>query len=89
MENFAHGHANGSFIINCWAVELSKKIPSLQEWRQKVYYMFLMAKLTAISKVSIGNARAMLIFQKQWCVFQDFNKLELNRIQKINVLELL
>lgn len=45
-------------IASCWK---SPKIPSLQEWRHNKYYMFLLAKLSYISKI-IDNMKAMMVF---------------------------
>lgn len=33
----------------------TSKIPSLQDWRKKMHYMFLITKLTTINKIRGGN----------------------------------
>lgn len=52
----------------------SVSVPPVHEWREKMYPMFLMAKLTTMSKLCIGHTSATGIFQKQWSLFQDYCK---------------
>lgn len=40
------------------------KTPSLQEWKQNMYFLFLMVKLSASSKSKAGNMKALSMFQE-------------------------
>lgn len=41
-------------------------IPTVDEWLSRIRFLFLMCKLTAISKYRSGTIKALDLFSKQW-----------------------
>lgn len=56
-------------LAKVWKTEA---VPALREWRQNIYYVFLMSKVTAICKGQLGVSVAYEKLRERWAGYIEY-----------------